>query len=163
MGLTRPGLRSYDPRPMKRTLVSIAVLSFATCALAQEQMPAPAPRKPVKSAPQKKLTPAEERLVEVSNTKAKFMAAMGSCAKPEECDPESPRKNPELVTMLKNAEEAFVQACVQCATDKDCEEERVKIRSGKGRFGYNVCFVKSTKPAEKKPASTSKPATTPSK
>ena len=166
--MTRPGLRSYDPRPMKRTLVSIAVLSFATWALAQEQMPAPAPRKPVKAAPQKKLTPAEERLVEVSNTKAKFMAAMGSCARPEECDPESSRKNPELVNMLKNAEDAFMEACVQCASDKDCEEERAKIRSGRGRFGYNVCFAKSTKPAdkkaaEKKPAAPAKAPATPAK
>ena len=142
---------------MKRILVSIAVLSFTTWALAQEQMPAPAPRKPVKAAPQKKLTPAEERLVEVSNTKAKFMAAMGSCARPEECDPDSPRKNPDLVNMLKGAEEAFMGACVQCASDKDCEEERVKIRSGKGRFGYNVCFAKSTKPVDKK-ATEKKPA-----
>ena len=52
------------------------------------------------------------------------MAAMGSCARPEECDPESPRKNPDLVAMLKSAEEAFMEACVQCASDKDCEEER---------------------------------------
>ncbi len=152
---------------MKRTLVPIAILSFSAWALAQEQMPAPAPRKPVKAAPQKKLTPAEERIVEVSNTKAKFMAALGSCPKPEDCDPDSPRKNQELVTLLMNAEEAFVQACVQCASDKDCEEERAKIRSGRGRFGYNVCFAKSTKPVdkksvEKKPASTAKPAATPS-
>ena len=107
--------------------------------------------------------------MEVSNTKAKFMAAMGSCAKPEECDPDSPRKNPELVNLLKSAEEAFVQACVQCATDKDCEDERAKIRSGRGRYGYNVCYVKGKgakpadkKPAEKKPADT-KGTSTPSK
>ncbi len=153
---------------MKRILIALAALSFFTGALAQEQMPAPAPRKPVKSAPPKKLTPAQERLVEVSNTKAKFMAAMGSCPKPEDCDPESPRRNKELVTMLKNAEDAFMEACVQCASDKDCEDERVKIRSGKGRFGYNVCFMKGakpadTKPAEKKPAATAKPPPTPSK
>ena len=131
-------------------------------------MPEPAPRKPVKTAPPKKLTPAEERLVEVSNTKAKFMAAMGSCPKPEDCDPESPRRNPELVTMLQNAEDAFMQACAQCASDKDCEEERAKIRSGRGRFGYNVCVAKSAKPtdkkaAEKKPAEPAKAPATPTK
>lgn len=151
---------------MKRILVSIAALSFATAVLAQEQAPAQAPRKPVKSAPQKKLTPAEERLADVSNTKAKFMAAVGSCPRPEECDPESPRKNPDLVSMVKNAEEAFVQACIQCASDKDCEEERAKIRSGRGRFGYNVCYAKSAKPAdkkgtEKKPAAPAKAPATP--
>lgn len=157
---------------MKHSIIALclaasAVTAFAADPATSQSMSGSPKPPPKKSATPKKLTPAEERLVEVSNTKAKFMAAMGSCAKPEECDPDSPRKNVDLVNLLKNAEEAFVQACVQCASDKDCEEERAKIRAGRGRYGYNVCYVKGkdAKPAdkkstEKKPAS---PATTPPK
>jgi hypothetical protein len=61
--------------------------------------------------------------------------------------------------MLQGAEDAFMEACAQCATDKDCEQERDKIRSGRGRFGYNVCVAKAAKPADKKPAA--KPAAAP--
>jgi hypothetical protein len=120
-----------------------------------KQGPKPAPRK---------LSQAEERALQVSTAKSRFLAAVGACAKPEECDPGSPRKNPELVTMLKSAEDAFVEACVQCATDKACEQERERIRDGRGRFGYNVCAPTAAKPgttpAEKKPA-TAKPAAAP--
>jgi hypothetical protein len=48
--------------------------------------------------------------------------------------------------MLKHGEEAFMEACVQCATDKDCEQERDRIRAGKGRMGFNVCQPPGTKP-----------------
>jgi hypothetical protein len=121
-----------------------------------------------KSAAPPKLTPTEERLLAVSNTKAKFLAAVGSCPRPEECDPDSPRKNPELVNLVKSAEDAFMEACAQCATDKACEEERTRIRSGKGRFGYNVCAATQGKSADKKGAdkkatSTTKPPAAPSK
>ncbi len=99
-----------------------------------------------------------QQAMDVRTTKAKFMSAVGSCARPEDCDPNSPKRNTELVTLLIRSEEAFVTACLQCATDKACEEERAKIRAGKGRFGYNACMqedpAKDGKP-KAAPASTS--------
>jgi hypothetical protein len=165
---------------MKRALLALVLAALAVTALAADPpssssmsgSPKPPPAKSTKKAPAK-LTPAQERLVEVQNAKAKFMAAVGSCAKPEECDRASPRKNTELVALLKSAEDVFMEACVQCASDKDCEEERDKILGGKGRYGYNVCVAKGTKTtdkksaekkaAEKKPTTTAKPAATTAK
>jgi hypothetical protein len=101
-----------------------------------------------------------EQAKAVRTTKATFMSAVGSCAKPDACDPKSPSRNPELVVLLEKSEEAFMQACVQCATDKACEEERVRIRDGRGRFGYNACMQGDPKtsppPADAKKAATPK-------
>ena len=81
-----------------------------------------------------------QQAMEVRTSKAKFMSAVGACARPEDCDPASPRRDPELVTMVERAEEVFVTACLQCASEQICEEERARIRAGKGRFGYNACM-----------------------
>jgi len=112
--------------------------------------------KPKSKAPPSTVT--AEQAKAVRTTKATFMSAVGSCAKPDSCDPKSPSRNPELVVLLEKSEEAFMQACVQCATDKACEEERARIRDGRGRFGYNACMQGDSKAP---PAATEakKPAT----
>jgi hypothetical protein len=89
-------------------------------------------------APASKVT--AEQAKAVRTTKATFMSAVGSCAKPDTCDPKSPSRNPELVVLIQKSEEAFVQACLQCASDAVCEQERARIRDGRGRFGYNACM-----------------------
>jgi hypothetical protein len=147
---------------MKRLLLALSALAIALSALAEDTKPAP---KKVPASPAKP-SPAEQRIRDVSTAKAAFMAALGSCPRPEDCDPDSPRRNPELTAMLKDAEEAFMEACAQCASDKACEEERAKIRDGHGRFGYNVCAVNAPKGTdkkapEKKPAPATKPTATP--
>jgi hypothetical protein len=179
LGLTRPGWPSYHSRPMKRHAIAIAIVVHALVGNASAADTPPPPSsppassgsskltsKPVPKGPTPKVTPAVARVRAVDTTKASFMAAVGSCPKPEDCDPASPRKNPELVTLLRNAEDAFMEACAQCATDKACEQERDKIRSGRGRFGYNVCTPPGTKPAssttgDKKAAGDTKPAAKP--
>jgi len=91
------------------------------------------------------------------------MAAVAACPKAEDCNPDSPRKNPELVGLLKDAEAMFVEACAQCATDGVCEEERGRIRAGRGRMGSNVCVPdadKAAKSGDKKPAPATKPPAT---
>jgi hypothetical protein len=159
---------------MTRIPLAIAVLALASPVSAADPPPPASssssmsgsskqkPKQGPTTAP-RKLSQAEERALKVSTAKARFLAAVGACAKPEDCDPSSPRRNPELVTMLKSAEDAFVEACVQCATDKACEQERERIRDGRGRFGNNVCAPTAAKPgtppADKKPAA--KPAAAP--
>ncbi len=155
-----------------RILAIALALTLTTAASAQDSS-APkepgtsklAPKKGGKPPPPKPLTKAEQQQLDVQNAKARFMSAMGSCARPEQCDPKSPARNTELVKMVKEAEEAFIEACIQCASDATCEEERVKIRDGRGRFGYNVCVAAATKKAPDKGAKSSttsgKPAATP--
>jgi hypothetical protein len=160
---------------MKRTIVAIvAVAFFAPAGAADAPQPSsttPAPTgssklnaKPgAKAAPPQKVSPAVQKLRDVDTTKAAFMAALGSCPRPEACDPKSPDKNMELVKMLQGREDAFMEACAQCASDKACDEERDKIRSGRGRFGYNVCAPPkgTTPPAADKKAPATKPAADP--
>jgi hypothetical protein len=145
---------------------TVAVAADPTTSQSMSGAPKPPPKKASTSKP-KPLTTAEQRIMDVQAAKAKFMSAVGACAKPDDCDPASPRKNPELVSLLKGAEQVFMDACVQCASDKDCEDERAKIREGKGRYGYNVCVAKGTgtkptdkKTPEKKPVAGPKPAAT---
>jgi hypothetical protein len=111
--------------------------------------------KPKTKAPPSKVT--AEQAMAVRTTKATFMSAVGSCAKPESCNPKSPSRNPDLVVLLEKAEEAFMQACLQCATDVACEEERVRIRDGRGRFGYNACMQGDAK-AVPPPSDAKKPS-----
>jgi hypothetical protein len=156
-----------------RFLAIALALALATAASAQQDPSAPkepgtsklAPKKGGKPPPPKPLTKTEQQQLDVQNAKARFMSAVGSCARPEQCDPKSPARNPELVKMVKEAEEAYLEACIQCASDKACEDERAKIRDGRGRFGSNVCVVASTKKAPDKgakpPATTGKPAASP--
>jgi hypothetical protein len=95
-----------------------------------------------------------EQLRAVDLAKRKFMSAVGACPRPENCDPNSPDRNPELVGMISSAVDEFMLACAQCATDAACEQERDRIKDGRGRMGYNVCAP--PKPAgasgDKKPA-----------
>jgi hypothetical protein len=141
---------------MTRNWAATILLVLATTAGAAEtKTPATTTTKP--KGPPSKVT--AEQAQAVRTTKATFMAAVGSCAKPDACDPKSPSRNPELVVLLQKSEEAFVLACAQCATDAACEEERVRIRDGRGRFGYNVCMQgdpKSPPPADAKKAATPK-------
>ena len=119
---------------MKRNWAAAILLVLATAAGAADTATA----KPKAKGPPSKVT--AEQAKAVRTTKATFMSAIGSCAKPDSCDPKSPSRNPELVVLVQKSEEAFVQACVQCASDAACEEERVRIRDGRGRFGYNACM-----------------------
>ena len=73
-------------------LIAIAAaflaLTFALDARAADTKPPPKGKA--------KATPAQIQAVKTA--KAGFMAAMGSCPRPENCDPASKDKNPELVT-----------------------------------------------------------------
>jgi hypothetical protein len=108
--------------------------------------PKPAKPKAAAAPAQEKVSPAQQKVRDVDIAKVKFMSAVGACPKTEDCDPQNPRRNPDLAEMLKTGEDAFMEACVQCATDKACEQERDRIRAGKGRMGYNVCQPPGTKP-----------------
>jgi len=137
----------------------LAVLAFPVLGADDTPMSSsPKPPKPKAAAtpPPEKVSPAQQKVRDLDIAKVKFMSAVGACPRPEDCDPESPRKNPDLVDMLKKGEDFFMEACVQCATDKACEQERDRIRAGKGRMGYNVCQPPGTKPkgmdSGKKPA-----------
>ena len=44
-----------------------------------------------------------EQIRALDLAKVRFMAAVGACPRPEDCDPTSPAKNPELVDLLENA------------------------------------------------------------
>lgn len=162
--LTQPGPCSYDSPPMKRAIL-LALLLGALPAAADEVTSqsmsgtpkAPkAPAKAASPAPAPKYTVTQQRIRELDLAKVKFMSAVGSCPKAEDCDPDSPRKNPELIEMIRKGEEAYMEACVQCATDKACDEERDRIRAGRGRMGQNVCseqlLKQQGKDAKKDPA-----------
>jgi hypothetical protein len=142
---------------MKRTILLVAVLAISGEAGAADTKLA-APKQP--PPPPAKVSPAVQKLRDVDTSKAAFMAALGSCPRPEVCDPKSPERNPELVKMLQGREDAFMEACAQCASDKACEQERDRIRAGRGRFGYNVCAPpkSTTAPAADKKVPAAKPA-----
>jgi hypothetical protein len=158
---------------MKRILIAIVAVSFfGPAGAADAPPPSSTPpaqgssklnAKPGTKAPPPKVSPAVQKLRDVDTTKAAFMAALGSCPRPEACDPKSPDKNPELIKLLQGREDAFMEACAQCASDKACDEERDRIRSGRGRFGFNVCAPPktATTPAADKKAPASKPAADP--
>ncbi|MGA8892723.1 MAG: hypothetical protein WB493_14225 [Anaeromyxobacteraceae bacterium] len=149
---------------MKQTLLALllAVVAFPVHGADTTPMSStPKPPKP-KAAdvkPPDKVSPAQQKVRDVDVAKVKFMSAVGACPKAEDCDPESPRRNKDLVEMLKHGEDAFMEACVQCATDKACEQERDRIRAGKGRMGYNVCQPPGTKPKGMESGKKSTPAT----
>ena len=119
---------------MTRNWLATILLVLAGTALAAD----PPATKSKPKAPPSKVT--AEQAKAVRTTKATFMSAVGSCARPSACDPKSPTRDPDLVVLLETAEQAFVQACLQCATEAACEEERVRIRDGRGRFGFNACM-----------------------
>jgi hypothetical protein len=119
---------------MMRIATTAILIAIATLAIAADTTTKPAKAK----GPPSKVT--AQQAMDVRTAKAKFMSAIGSCARPESCDPSSPARNPELVVMVQQAEEGFVQACLQCAADATCEQERARIRDGRGRFGYNACM-----------------------
>jgi hypothetical protein len=138
---------------MTRSALALLLLVLAAPATAAD--PKPDTKTDAKTTKDKAKAPPSkvtaQQAMDVRTTKAKFMSAVGSCPRPEDCDPQSPRRNPELVTMLQRAEDAFMLACLQCAADKTCEEERVRIRDGRGRFGYNACMQGEPRTDGKKP------------
>jgi hypothetical protein len=121
---------------MMRDAAIAILIAIATSATAADTTTKTAKDKP--KGPPSKVT--AQQAMDVRTSKAKFMSAIGSCARPESCDPKSPARSPELVVMVQQAEEAFMQACLQCAADATCEQERARIRDGRGRFGYNACM-----------------------
>ena len=129
---------------MTRTLAALIALLLATGAGAADAKTT----KDISKPPKSKVTAEQAKAVRTG--KAQFMAAVGSCNKPDLCDPKSPARNPELVTMLQRSEELFRVACVQCASDAACEQEIARIKDGRGRFGYNVCMNPEEKPAPAK-------------
>ena len=138
---------------MNRLLLAILLAGFAASATADDttsssMSTAPKAPKPKVAPPpkQEKISPAQQKVRDVDIAKVKFMSAVGACPKAEDCDEANPRRNPDLVTMLKTGEEAFMEACVQCASDAACEQERDRIRAGRGRMGYNVCQPPGTSP-----------------
>jgi hypothetical protein len=157
---------------MKRLLLAVLLAGFAANATADDPTPSSssmsgtpkAPKPTVAPAPKpEKISPVQQKVRDLDLAKAKFMAAVGACPKPEDCDPASPRKNPDLVSMLKGGEDAFMEACVQCATDAACEQERDRIRVGRGRMGHNVCQPPGTKPKGMEKEKKAAPAATPVK
>ncbi len=159
-GVDAPRRGSYHSRAMKHAIlaaITSALVAAAGPAFAQSMSSTPKTPKP-QVAPKKaqeKLTPTEAKAKDYDLAKVKFLSAMGACAKPEDCDPESPRRNAEVTAMVKGAEESFMLACFQCATDEDCEQERDRIRQGRARTGKNPCLVamkKAKDDADKKKA-----------
>jgi hypothetical protein len=149
---------------MQRFAIPLVLLALAGPVRATDPAPAASPstRPPAKpKPPPEKVSPQTQRLRDLDIAKAGFMAALGACPRPEACDPDSPDRNPELVRMVKGREEAFMEACAQCASDEACEQERLRIRAGRGRFGSNLCDPTANKPASGKPAEKKAPATKP--
>lgn len=119
---------------MTRNWVATILLVLSSAAFAAD----PSTTKGKPKTPPSKVTAEQARAVRT--TKATFMSAVGSCARPTACDPKSPTRDPDLVVLLETAEQSFMVACLQCATEAACEEERVRIRDGRGRFGFNACM-----------------------
>jgi hypothetical protein len=160
---------------MARILAAVLALSLATVSFAADERTgdvtgadpksdaqasgalhgSPTKRPPSK---QKYKKPAveEEQYRAIRTGKAAFMSAVGSCTKPEMCDPKSPARDPELVKLLQNTERTFVDACEACAPVDVCEAERVKIREGTASFRTNPCF--QAKQVAKKDGSKAAPA-----
>ncbi len=84
-------------------------------------------------------TLSKELSQELKTTKQAFMAAVGSCARPDLCDPGSRSANRELIDLVTSTEENFVTACRACSTDEKCERERQRIRDGKNSRGLEPC------------------------
>jgi hypothetical protein len=99
---------------------------------------APASRPPTKTKP-KQLSKKDQQILDTKNAKAAFMSAVGSCTRPDMCDPKSPNRNRDMVQLITETEQRFMDACQACAKPQVCEAEREKIRSGSGRFGSNPC------------------------
>ncbi len=139
--------------------MKLAILAAATAVLTTTAVPAHAqttsstpstssartkkPSTPPK--PPEKLSPTEAKAKEYDLAKVKFLSAVGACSKPEECDPNSPRKVSDLVKMLQGSEDAFMEACQQCASDEQCAQERDRIKAGRARTGQNPCLVGTQK------------------
>ncbi len=150
-----PGRDSYDDRPMKLAILAAAAAVLATSAVpARAQTTSSTPSsssaraKKSQAAPAKppeKLSPTDAKAKEYDLAKVKFLSAVGACSKPEECDPNSPRKVSDLVKMLQGSEDAFMEACQQCATDEQCAQERDRIKAGRARTGQNPCLVATQK------------------
>jgi hypothetical protein len=69
---------------------------------------------------------------EVSSARYLFMRRVDMCSPPQRCDGET-------MTVVDEAEKRFVTACVACAPEKKCEEDRARIREGKGPRNFNPC------------------------
>jgi hypothetical protein len=126
---------------MTRIWVGTVILVLATTAGAADTTTTKTKQK----APPSKVTAQQAK--DVRTAKAMFMSAVGSCERPDTCDPKAPGRNQDLTVLLEKAEEAFMLACLQCATDTACEAERVRIRDGRGRFGFNACMQGDPNPA----------------
>jgi hypothetical protein len=145
---------------------SVAFASDPDSTPSMSGTPKPSTKKPATPAPKPsgKFPANIEQIRALDIAKVKFMSAIGACPRPENCDPKSPDRNPDLITMISSAEEGFMVACAQCTTDAACEQERDRIKAGRGRMGYNVCAPpkNTATPGDKKPASDGKaPATAP--
>jgi hypothetical protein len=126
---------------MKRhVLVGLLAAAFAMGASAADPAkPAAKGTEPAKPAAAPKGKPVPPALTALKNAKGGFLAAVGACARPETCDPKSTSSNPDLVQAVQGKEQAFMVACQACASEAACEEERVKIRDGRGRLGFAPC------------------------
>lgn len=61
-----------------------------------------------------------------------FIQRVDMCAPPQKC-------TGETSGVVDDAEKQFVAACVACAPEKRCEEDRARIRDGKAQRSFNPC------------------------
>lgn len=123
---------------MKRALL-IAALVLASVASAADKKPQGKKKTSDTAEKQKAPTASPAVLRDLKNAKQAFMAAMGACVRPEQCDPASRSANREAVDLVTSTEETFMVACKACAPEEKCEAERQRIRDGKQSRGYAPC------------------------
>lgn len=123
---------------MKRHVLIAALLLATTASAAETKPPAKKSAPAAKEAATKK-GPAPAANKELRQAKTSFMAAVGACARPEQCDPSSRNSDKDAVNLLKETEETFMTACQACSTQEKCEKEAARIRDGKRSFGDAPC------------------------
>ena len=120
---------------MTRGFVAFALM-FATFAMAAD---AGQPKNKPPATQQKKQAPAPAVDPELRRAKVAFMAAVGACARPGQCDPSSRNSDKDAIELLKSTEERFIDACRSCASAEACDKEASRIRDGKQSFGNVPC------------------------
>ena len=123
---------------MKRGIL-IAALVLASVASAADKKPQGKKKTSDTTEKQKPAATSPAVLRDVKITKQAFMAAIGACVRPEQCDPGARSVNRELVDLVTSTEENFMVACKACAPEEKCETERQRIRDGKQSRGYTPC------------------------
>jgi hypothetical protein len=76
---------------------------------------------------------------ELKAAKGSLMAAVGACSRPDACDPQAKNSDKDATRLLIQSEDRFMSICQLCATQEQCEAERVIMRAGKRSRGVAPC------------------------